>query len=147
MSQASEIRIREATPADVASLAAFLQPFFDDHKLLERPAEELQKLAEHGFVVERDGAMVGFAAIEVYSRKMAEIQCLAVAPDCQGQGLGKRLIGHCVERARLLDIHELMAITASEKPFTDCGFDYSLPDQKRALFIRPLEEGPSSGDA
>ena len=142
MSEESEIRIREATPRDTVPLREFLSPFFAERKLLERTDEELLKLIQHGFVVERQGGLAGFVAIEVYSRKMAEIQCLAVSPDCQGQGLGKRLIQCCVQRARELNIHELMAITSSEKPFTDCGFHYSLPDQKRALFIHPQEEGP-----
>lgn len=142
MSEESEINIREASASDAGSLRVFLVPFFAERKLLERTEEELLKLIQHGFVVERQGEIAGFAAIEVYSRKMAEIQCIAVSPDCQGQGLGKRLINCCVLRARELNIHELMAITSSEKPFTDCGFHYALPDQKRALFIHPQDEGP-----
>jgi len=142
VSEESEIKIREASPRDVVPLRGFLVAFFAERKLLERTDEELLKLIQHGFVVERHGEIAGFAAIEVYSRKMAEIQCIAVSPDCQGQGLGKRLINYCVLRARELNIHELMAITSSEKPFTDCGFHYALPDQKRALFIHPQDEGP-----
>ena len=31
---------------------------------------------------------------------------------------------------------EVMAISSSEKFLQDLGFDYSLPDQKRALFCQ-----------
>lgn len=141
MSDESAFKIREAATGDVARLHKFLEPFFEEQRLLERTDEELLKLAQNGFVVELWGQIVGFAAIEVYSRKMAEVQCLAVSPECRGKGLGKRLILRCVERARELNIYELMAITSSEKPFSDCGFHYALPDQKRALFLHPQEEG------
>jgi amino-acid N-acetyltransferase len=80
--------------------------------------------------------MVGFAAIEIYSRKMAEIQSLAVSPALQGQGVGTKLVQRCVDRAQAEGILELMAITASEKLFRGVGFDYSLPNQKRALFMQ-----------
>lgn len=142
MSDEQESKIRESSASDAGQVREFLNPFFSERRLLERTDEELLKLIQHGFVIERNGEITGFAAIEVYSRKMAEIQCLAVSPNCQGKGFGKRLIQCCVVRARELNIHELMAITSSEKPFTDCGFHYSLPDQKRALFIHPQEEGP-----
>ena len=86
-------------------------------------------------MAEAEGRIVGFAAVEIYSKKLSEIQCLAVAAENQGQGLGKQLIGRCVERAEKLGVLELMAITASEKLFVDCGFHDALPNQKTALFI------------
>lgn len=134
------IIVREAVAADAATVFAFLCPFMKQQYLLTRSIDEIEKLTEHGFLAEREASqVVGFAAIEVYSRKMAEVQCLAVAPDCQGKGIGKQLIDHCVKRARLLSVCEVMAITANENLFQQCGFDYSLPNQKRALFIQTQE--------
>lgn len=95
---------------------------------------------ENGFVVEVDEAgtskVVGFAAVEIYSRKLSEIQCLAVAEDYQGHGMGSDLVRHCVERARDRGVLEVMAISASDHFLRNLGFDYSLPDQKRALFYQ-----------
>ena len=83
--------------------------------------------------------MVGFAAVEAYSRKIAELQCLAVAEPYRRRGLGLLLIRSCIRRARDLGIYELMTITSAEEPFRQCGFDYALPEQKRALFVHPQE--------
>nr|WP_286178222.1 GNAT family N-acetyltransferase [Rhodopirellula sp. JC639] len=82
---------------------------------------------------------VGFSAVEVYSPKLAELQCLAVHPDFQRFGVGRRLVQMCVDRARDLGIMEIMAISSSDRFLENCGFHYSLPDQKRALFqqLRP----------
>jgi amino-acid N-acetyltransferase len=79
---------------------------------------------------------VGFAAVEIYSRKLGEIQSLAVADGYQGNGIGSALVKACVDRAREKGILEVMAISASEEFLRKLGFDYSLPDQKRALFCQ-----------
>jgi len=103
---------------------------------LPRTVEEIQGLVDNGFVVEVNGSIVGFAAIEIFSGKLAEVQCLAVAPALQGKGIGKQLIQRCVQRAQEENVTELIAITASDALFQSCGFDYALPNQKRALFIQ-----------
>ncbi len=127
--------IRPATPDDFRPLCDLIDPFVAAQLLLPRTEDELHKLIQNGFVAETNGRIVGFAALEIYSKKMAELQCLAVNPEYQGRGIGKRLIASCIERARELKIFEVMAITATDDMFKACGFDYALPDQKRALFI------------
>jgi amino-acid N-acetyltransferase len=131
----NEIAIRPSQVHDAPEIAAFIEPFVELRILLRRTLDELRDLTRNGFVAEAKGRIVGFAAVEVYSRKLAELQCLAVAADCQGRGVGKRLVQACVETARRHEVQELMAITAADEFFKDCGFDYSLPDQKKAVFI------------
>ena len=132
----SDAVIRDAKPADVHTLQDFLKPFVDAESILPRTDEELAGLIQHGFVAEHQSNIVGFAALEIYSRKLAEIQSLAVSPSVQGQGVGTQLVEHCVDRARTKGVLELMAITATEGLFRRAGFDYSLPNQKRALFLQ-----------
>jgi amino-acid N-acetyltransferase len=117
----------------------FLQPFIDAEFLLPRTRDELSKLLKYSFVALQDVEVVGFAALEIYSAKLAEIQCLAVAPEFQRRGVGRGLVHRCVEVAKRENVKELMAISASDAMFVACGFDYSLPNQKRALFISPQE--------
>ncbi|MCC9602188.1 GNAT family N-acetyltransferase [Stieleria sp. JC731] len=124
-----------------------MRPFVMQHLLLSRTKAEIVELSRHGFVAmkrsEQSESQVqrcyGFCAVEVYSPKLAELQCLAVHTDFQNVGVGKRLVAMCVQRARDLGIMEIMAISSSERFLQSCGFDYSLPDQKRALFhqLRP----------
>ena len=79
---------------------------------------------------------MGFAALEVDSRKLAEVRSLAVAGDVQRHGIGKRLVEACVRRAHERQIFEVMAITSSEDFFRSCGFDFTLPGEKKALFLQ-----------
>ena len=131
--------IRPATDRDIVELVRLIAPFVAQRKLLPRTEEELRNLLPHGFVAESGGRVVGFAALEVYSRKIAEIQCLAVDASFQGRRIGKRLVQCCVDRARQQQVREVMVITSTEGFLRSCGFDFSLPEQRKALF---LETGP-----
>jgi amino-acid N-acetyltransferase len=122
---------------DLQDVQDFLQPFMDRKELLQRTSIEMQLLLKHAFLCRTEGALVGFAALEIYSKKLAEIQCLAVAAHVRRKGIGGQLVERCIARAREEKVKELMAISASEDMFFSCGFDYSLPQQKRAFFIEP----------
>jgi amino-acid N-acetyltransferase len=133
--------IRRAHFDDLANIQALLKPFVEQRKLLRRMQAEVLLLMSNGYVAEvEDQAgqkkLVGFSAVEIYSRKLGEIQCLAVADGYQGNGIGSALVKACVERAREKGILEVMAISSSEGFLRQLGFDYSLPEQKRALFYQ-----------
>lgn len=119
---------------------AFIRPYVAAGRLLERTIEELDLLVADGFVAEQAGQIVGFAALEIYSKKLAELRSLAVADTFRGAGLGRRLVAACVDRAREKNVLEVMAITSSEEFFRACGFDFTLPGEKKALFLQTREE-------
>jgi amino-acid N-acetyltransferase len=138
------ILIRQALPSDALAIHALMRPYVMQRLLLSRTEAEVIELTRHGFVAvrmedEREVQLVGFSAVEIYSPKIAELQCLAVHAHFQGSGIGRALVGRCVERARALNVMEVMAISSSENFLKGCGFDYALPDQKKALFcqLRP----------
>ena len=147
--------VRPATAADVPAVHAFIRPFVAAGRLLERTMEELETLAPHGFVAvdpaDRsggdDGRVVGFAALEVYSPKLAEVRSLAVADAFRGRGVGQELVRRCVDRARERRVLEVMAVTSNDLFFTRCGFDFTLPGEKKALFLqtRDVPARPAEG--
>lgn len=135
MSEGS-VAIRNAHLSDIPAIQAFMQPFVESKSVLPRTDKDMAVLVRHGFVATMGDEIVGFAALEIYSRKLAEIQALAVLSTLQRKGVGSELVRRCVGRARAEGVLELMAITASESLFRNVGFDYSLPNQKRALFLQ-----------
>ena len=128
--------VMPASPGDLDAVMALLDPYMENNLLLKRSRRQVEDLLQTGFVARDGGQVIGFAAVEIYSSKLAEIQCLAVNSDWQQRGVGKQLVGCCVDVARHENVLELMAISASDKFLLSCGFDYSLPGQKRALFIQ-----------
>ena len=137
----ADVAIRQAAPADAAAIHALLRPFVMQRLLLARTEAEVIELTRHGFVAlrmsgDQEAQVVGFSAVEIYSPKLAELQCLAVLQQFQGSGVGRALVARCVQRARDLNVMEILAISSSEQFLQGCGFDYALPDQKKALFCR-----------
>lgn len=139
MSEAHAIVIRQAQANDLQALGQFLTAFVETGELLPRTLDELEELLPAFWIAEREGELVGCAALEVYSPKLAEIRSLAVARHVQGMGVGKRLVATCIEKARALKVFEVMAISSEDDFFLSCGFDYSLPNSRRAFFLTTRE--------
>ena len=127
-------QIRSSQPRDQDLILGLIKPFVQQQLLIPRSAKEVSDLSEHGFVAIDGDELVGFAAIEIYSRKLAEIQCLAVSSQAHGMGIGTQLIAACLAKAKEHQVLEVMAISSSGDFLEKCGFDYSLPGHKRALF-------------
>ncbi len=131
------ITIRLAQTSDIDALSNLIEPFVEQGRLLPRTYDELEELLPNCFVaVLDDGQIVGCAALEIYSKKLAEVRSLAVASRMQGMGVGKMLVNACVDLASEKNVLEVMAITSSEEFFKSCGFDFMLPQKKKALFIQ-----------
>lgn len=137
MSQTEEsLVVRPARGGDIRALSALIEPFVQLKKLLPRTIDELALLLPNYFVAELNGRLVGCVALEVYSSKLAEVRSLVVLPEMQGKGVGKRLVRACIDRAQDEKILEVMAITSEEEFFRSCGFDFTLPGEKKALFLQ-----------
>lgn len=132
----TKITIRAARQADIPAIADLIAPYVEDGSLLARTYEEFDELLPHFFVAEDDDIIIGCAALEIYSPKLAEVRSLAVSARAQGRGVGKLLVAACVGRAQQHNILEVMAVTSSDSFFQACGFDYTLPGAKRALFFQ-----------
>lgn len=131
--------IRSATPQDLKEIDLFLADFVAAGRILPRTIDELELLIPTGFIAELNGQIVGFVTLEIYSKKLAEIRSLCVRPIMQGQGIGKKLINACIELATSRNVFEVMAITSTEDFFQNCGFDFTLPGEKKALFLQTRE--------
>lgn len=132
----TDIRIRKAVTGDLIELSDFILPFVQSGELLPRTFDELEDLLETLFIARLDGRIVGCAALEIYNKKLCEIRSLAVDPGAQGLGIGKKLVEACVALAEREGIYEIMAISVAEDFFRSCGFDFTLPNLKKAFFLQ-----------
>jgi len=137
---ADQAVIRPCGRDDQEAVLQLIQPYVAQKKILQRTLDELEELLPTAFVAEAAGRVIGFVALEIYSKKLAEIRSLVVAAEYQGKGIGKRLVAACVERARERNVFEVMAITSEECFFLSCGFDYTLPGEKKAFFLQTRDQ-------
>lgn len=136
----SSTEVRAANADDLPELVALIDDFVTANRLLPRTLDELKDLIPSGFVAIWQDRLVGFAALEVYSPKLGEVRSLAVRPEAQGLGLGKQLVEMCVNLAKSRNVLEVMAVTSNETFFQACGFDFTLPGEKKALFLQTRED-------
>ena len=85
------------------------------------------------FVACVGGRLVGCCALQIYSKRMAEVRSLAVHPDFQDRGVASKLVECCVERARDRGIRELFAVTSQTAFFGRLGFA-TFRREKTAMF-------------
>lgn len=136
----STVIVRKATVPDLPAIEAFIKTFVEKGTLLPRTFNELEGLVDTLFVAEQDGEIVGTAALEIYNHKLAEIRSLAVAESVRGLGVGKQLVEACVMLAKEHNIYEIMAISSSEAFFKACGFDFTLPNERKAFFMQTRDD-------
>ncbi len=135
----NEVVVRPVRYDDLEKILLLLEPFVEQDVLLPRSEGELIDLLATSFVAEVRERIIGYVSLEIYSIKLAEIRSLAVAREYQRHRIGQRLVGACVDLARRKEIIEVMAITSNEDFFRLCGFDFTLPGEKKALFIHTKE--------
>lgn len=135
MAKKNTVAVRAAASPDIPAIIDLIRPFVEDGTVLARTYDELDELLPSFFVAVEGDDLIGCVVLEIYSPKLAEIRSLAVARSAQGKGVGRMLVDACVARAKELGILEVMAITSADGFFQSCGFDYTLPGAKRALFI------------
>jgi GNAT superfamily N-acetyltransferase len=129
----SDVVIRSARDAERSSLEALqwrasLANHGDRDALLANPdaiALPLEQIAGgHVFVAERDGVVVGFAAVLPRPDGNAELDALFVDPGLWKRGVGRLLVEHCagVARGRASRLLHVVGNPHAEGFYTACGF-------------------------
>ena len=132
--------IRQAAIGDVAGILELLQPLERKGILVRRPRELLETEIERFVVVELDGMIIACAALYCYPRaQMAELACVAVHPDYQGNGRGDTLLARMEQQARQQGMKRLFVLTTQTAHwFRERGFSSmpvkSLPMSRLRLY-------------
>jgi DNA-binding MarR family transcriptional regulator/N-acetylglutamate synthase-like GNAT family acetyltransferase len=68
--------------------------------ILARFVENFKPVRERCWIAERDGQFQGCVFVVEKDRRTAQLRMLLVEPAARGHGLGRRLVGECIEFAR-----------------------------------------------
>lgn len=128
----------------------------------------LKNLSDAVYVLEDGGRLVGAATVR-FGREPCEIVELGIAPELQGRGYGRRLVGRLLEEARRRGKREVFLGTRSTSAgniifYQKCGFRvhsvrpdyfwyYDEPVYEHGLLVRDMivlrygldEETPAPG--
>ncbi len=132
--------LRPATLGDVAGILELIEPLEREGILVKRSRERLEMELEDYCVIERDGLVIGCAALHPFPEaKMGELACLVLHPDYRGENRGRRLLEHVEHRASTLGLRRLFVLTTRTSHwFLEQGFkagDFAeLPPQRRRRY-------------
>lgn len=132
--------LREATIQDVGTILKLIEPYEEDGTLVKRGRELLEREIGNFSLMEHDGVVFGCAALYPFpAEKMAEMACLIVDPDVQGEGEGERILVHIENRARAMGLTHLFILTTQTAHwFLRRGFVYAsvneLPKDRQHIY-------------
>lgn len=117
----NEVSLRKAKQSDLPIiLKLYGQPEIDDGKLLSLQEAEIifariQSYPDYSlYVAEYAGRVVGTFALLIMDNlghlgaPSAIVEDVAVSPKMQGQGIGTKMLGHAIEKARQAGCYKLM---------------------------------------
>ncbi len=131
---------RPATIDDVVGLLELIQPLEDDGALVRRSRQRLEMEIERFSVLERDGAIIGCAALYPFpEERLGELACVAVNPAYRNSGRAEMLLRFIERQARAQGLHRLFVLTTRAAHwFRERGFEPAevadLPVQKQMLY-------------
>ena len=85
------------------------------------------------FVASSGGRPIGCCALQIYSKRLAEVRSLAVHTDFQDLGVASKLVQCCIQRAKEHGVRELFAVTSQTSFFGRLGFG-TFRREKTAMF-------------
>ncbi len=146
-------QIRQARVEDIGGILELIQPLEEQGVLVRRSREMLETEIDRFVVAERDGTIVGCAALYYYPEEQAgELSCFAVNPSYRRAGRGDDILAMVEKLAKAQGIRNLFVLTTqTEHWFRERGFQISsvqaLPGPKLAsynaqrkskVFVKPL---------
>ena len=124
------VTVRPARVSEIDAIARLNNFFADQHIMLRRTPQMIaMALDDYLVAVDERGQVLGCGAIKEYSPSLAEVAAIAVSPEAQGLGLGRRIVTAVEDLARKRGIPEVFALTL-EPPFFE-ALGYQRVDRAR----------------
>ena len=119
---------RPARADDMPAIRALVRLF--PKQLVQRDLPRVSSF----FVATAKGEVIGCCALQIYSKRIAEVRTLAVHPDYQDHGIASKLVECCRQRAKQRGVKELFAVTSQIRFFERLGFA-TFRQEKTAMFL------------
>jgi len=133
-------QLKKASIEDVGAVLELIRPLEENGTLVRRSREVLENEIERFTLIERDGVVIGCAALYPFAdEKVGELACVVVASEYKGGARGDELLRAVEKQAKGQGLEKLFVLTTKtahwfiERGFVESNVD-QLPKEKKALF-------------
>ena len=129
------IKLFKAKISDIADMQALVVDEVAKGIILPRSEDEIANNIRSYVLAKDDGKLVGYTALHIHSKKLAEIRSLIVNSDYRGKNIGADMVKFAINEAKELGIEEeILSLTYLPDFFRKLGFKEinkeSIPDHK-----------------
>ena len=107
----------------IPSIQILLKPFIENGIILKRDNDEVASNIRSYIIYKEDNKILAVGALHIYSVEVGEIRSLAVEPNFQKKGLGRKIVSALEKEAKQLGIKKLLTLTYQKEFFEKMGFN------------------------
>ncbi len=116
------IELAKPTLGDIPKMQELVKSEVENGVILFRDEDDMANTIRSYTLAKVDGELAGFAALHIYSPKLAEIRSLVVKDSYRGKGLGKALLGALESEGKKLGVMQILTLTYQKEFFEKSGF-------------------------
>jgi amino-acid N-acetyltransferase len=128
--------IRDLRSTDIPDVLRLMEPLMRQGFLVRRKGEDLQAKIKDYVVFEIDGSVHACGALHLQGEGQGEIAAIATDPAYADMGLGRRVVGCLIDRAKKQGLRRVFVLTTRTHDwfeslgFRECPVE-SLPEKRR----------------
>jgi len=131
--------VRAFHSRDLPDILRLMEPLMQKGILVRRNPEQIQEKKNDYSVLEIDGSVRACGALHDWGESQGEIAAVATDPKYSDLGLGRKIVGYLVEKAKKRKMCRVFVLTTQTQDwFESMGFKEasvdSLPEQKRKTY-------------
>jgi len=129
-----DIVYKKPTLLDIDAMQELVRPEVENGIILYRSNDEIAQNIRSYVIAKDKEKIVGFCALHIFSKQLAEIRSITIDKQYRGLGIGKHLVDFLVEEGKKLCVKSIFALTYEREFFLKIGFNEidkeKLPEQK-----------------
>ncbi len=122
------------TLLDISEMQKLVKPEVDEGIILPRSDDEMATNIRAYVVAKINNKIIGFCALHIFSKKLAEIRSLVVDKMYRRNKVGQNMILFLIEESQKLCVNSVFTLTYQKGFFEKLGFSMidksELPEQK-----------------
>ncbi len=117
------MKLVKAQLSDIPAMQALVVSEVKEGVILNRTEDEVANNIRSYVLAKEGSTIVGYAALHVHSKRLAEIRSLIVNSEYRGQNIGQKIVNFTLEEAKVLGVEEdVLVLTYLPVFFEKLGF-------------------------